>query len=65
MSLDDKLTEEEKRFVDEKFSEFVEKGDYTGALRFFRNLNGKAQEYIKKHDEHGWGLTIAKGYDKL
>lgn len=64
MSLDKhmQLTNEEKKYIDERFQKLIGKKDYAGALKFYEKLNNEAQKYIRTHDGHGWDLVIIKSH---
>jgi len=66
MSLDEhmQLTNDEKKFIDERFLDLVGKRDYKGAKEFHDRLNNEAQKYLETHDQHAWNLLIAKTHYK-
>lgn len=66
MSLDEhmQLTDDEKKFIDERFLELVGKRDYKGAKEFHDRLNNEAQKYLETHDQHAWNLLITKTHYK-
>jgi len=63
MSLDDmQLTNEDRRWIDERFLELVKENNYTEAKKFYDKLNNEAQRYIRTHDKHAWNLLITEGH---